>query len=188
MSQLGFGGSNQNSRKLIKLSIEEKVASLNLMDKVNDKWTPIQKENELTGYLEDVKLSTYTHKRGESMQLSLYMDLGEFKAMISSNLNSLAKEILNRFSNYDNLNGALIKFRVFTNKAGYPAIAVYMNGDNMEWGVKGEDFKTNFNNEDFWVSVFETKILPQFNSAVVNKETQKDLDEFITNTSEEIPF
>lgn len=190
MSQLGFGNANRDSRKIIKLTVKKLKSApvFELREKVDGTWTAVQEESELSGYLENVKFATYKHGNGETKQISMYMDLGEFKAIVSTNLNSLGKGILNRFSNYSDLKGSLIKFRLYLNKAGYPAISVYMNGDNMEWGVTAEEMKANFNEESFWESLYENKILPQFNNAAVDGKTQKDLDDFVTSNSEEIPF
>ena len=190
MSQLGFGNANGDSRKIIKLTVKKLKSApvFELREKVDGTWTSVQEESELSGYLENVKFGTYKHGNGETKQISMYMDLGEFKAIVSTNLNSLGKGILNRFSNYSDLKGSLIKFRLYLNKAKYPAISVYMNGDNMEWGVTAEELKANFNEESFWESLYESKILPQFNNAVVDGKSQKDLDDFITSNSEEIPF
>lgn len=182
MSQIGFGSNNGVGRKLITLNIKDLPPLFELKEKVDDSWKSVDKTNEIAGYLQNVQIITKSsEKYGETKQIALDMDLGDFLARIYVNLNSVGKEILNRMSKCDDLKGSVLKMRVYVDKKNYPSIVCYKNDEIMEWGLTSDQVKLNFAQEGFWVSLYETKIRPQFDSTVVTEEAASDLDDFMKN-------
>lgn len=182
MSQIGFGSNNGVGRKLITLNIKDLPPLFELKEKVDDSWQTTDKTNEIAGYLQNVQVLTKTSdKYGDKKQVVLDMDLGDFLARVRVNLNSVGKEILNRMSSCDDLKGSVLKMRVYVDKKNYPSIVCYKNDEIMQWGLTTDQVKLNFAQEGFWVSLYETKIRPQFDSTVVTEEATSDLDDFMKN-------